>query len=95
MSAVGGFVTGILGLSLLEAVLSSSQATGRVSGALSGVGVLVERLASPEVPAIPDLRLNVTPSYPAGPPPGSGQKHPDPSPVRLRTRSRFPHTATT
>jgi hypothetical protein len=76
VSAVGGFVSGVLGLSLLEAVLSSNQATGRVGGVFTGASSLLRHLSSPDVPAIPDLRVRAhqsgTGSTPALPPPGAG-----------------------
>lgn len=56
MSALSGFVGGVLGLSLFEAVVSSDQATGRVGGLFTGAATLLAHLASPDVPAIPDLR---------------------------------------
>lgn len=45
-----------LALAALQAIGSSSAATGRVGGALSGVAGLVRRALDPTVPAIPDLR---------------------------------------
>lgn len=57
MSAVGGFVSGVIGLSLLEAVVSSDVVTGRVGGAFTGAANLVRHVASADVPAIPDLRI--------------------------------------
>lgn len=56
MGALGGFATGVLGLSLLEAVLSSSDATGRVGGVFTGAAAVLRHLSSPDVPMIPDLR---------------------------------------
>lgn len=45
-----------LGLSLLEVVLSSSAATGRVGSALSGVANATSYLLSPAKPLVPDRR---------------------------------------
>lgn len=56
MSAWRTALSGMLGLALLDAVVSSNQAAGRVGGLLSGVGKVVEHILSPTVPAIPDLR---------------------------------------
>lgn len=56
MSGIGGFVIGVIGLSALEAVVSSSQATGRVGGAFTSAATVLQHLASPDVPLIPDLR---------------------------------------
>jgi hypothetical protein len=49
-------LTGVLGLALLEAALSSDAASGRVGQLLEGVAGLVSHVLSPTVPAIPDLR---------------------------------------
>jgi len=77
MSALGGFVSGVIGLSLLEAVVSSSQASDRASGVFTGAASLLRHLVSPEVPAIPDLRIpaSARPQLTPTPPPaaaGSG-----------------------
>jgi hypothetical protein len=76
MGAVGGFVTGVLGLSVLEAVLSSSDATGRVGGAFTGAAAVLRHLSSPDVPMIPDLReksgTTSSSTTPATPAPGAG-----------------------
>jgi hypothetical protein len=73
MSALGGFVSGVIGLSLLEAVVSSSQATDRASGVFTGAASLLRHLASPEVPAIPDLRIPASqrPQLAPTPPPAA------------------------
>ena len=47
----------ILVLSAMQAVFSSSAASGRVGGALQGLGTATRYLLSPSVPLIPDLRL--------------------------------------
>lgn len=75
MSALSGFVGGVLGLSLLEAVVSSSQATGRVGGLFDSASNVLAHLASPDVPAIPDLRTGAaatTTAYLAPVPSGGG-----------------------
>lgn len=56
MSGISGFVGGVIGLSLFEAVLSSGQASGRVGGVFTGASALLRHIVSPDVPAIPDLR---------------------------------------
>lgn len=56
MSARLGFVGTVLALTTLQAVTSSGNATGRVTGALSGVTNTIRRLSDPDIPAIPDLR---------------------------------------
>lgn len=61
----GGLLTTVLMLTLLQAVVSSQGATGRIGSLLSGAGTLVEHLASPEIPGIPDLRKTGTPAAPA------------------------------
>ena len=48
-----GLIIGLLALTLLETVLSSPSAPGRVGGLLSGAGGLVQRLADPTIPLIP------------------------------------------
>jgi hypothetical protein len=52
----GGLLTTVLLLTLLQAVVSSSAATGRLGSLLSGAGTLMEHLASPTIAGIPDLR---------------------------------------
>ena len=54
----GGLMTGILMLTLLQAVVSSAGATGRLGALLAGAGTVVEHLSSPSIPAIPDLRTS-------------------------------------
>jgi hypothetical protein len=49
-------LSGVLGLALLEATVSSTAAAGRVGQLLEGVAQLVSHALSPAVPAIPDLR---------------------------------------
>ena len=46
----------LIGLSAMEAVLSSAQATGRVGAALSGIGKVTEYLFDPAYPLVPDRR---------------------------------------
>lgn len=46
----------LIGLSAMEAVLSSANATGRVGAALSGIGKVTEYLFDPAYPLIPDRR---------------------------------------
>jgi hypothetical protein len=49
-------LSGVLGLALLEATVSSTTSAGRVGQLLEGVAGLVSHALSPAVPAIPDLR---------------------------------------
>lgn len=49
-------ISGVLGLALLEAALSSTEAAGRVGQLLDGVASVIAHVLSPTVPAIPDLR---------------------------------------
>lgn len=51
-----GLITGVLGLALLEAAVSTNAAAGRIGNLLSGVSSVVSHVLSPTVPAIPDLR---------------------------------------
>lgn len=46
----------LIGLSAMEAVLSSAQATGRVGAALNGIGKVTEYLFDPAYPLVPDRR---------------------------------------
>lgn len=55
MSAMSGFVSGVIALTLLEATVSSDVATNNATGIFVGAANLVRRLASPDVPMIPDL----------------------------------------
>jgi hypothetical protein len=55
---LGGFFLGLLALSLLEVVVSSSEASGRVGGALTGASLVFRHIIDPAVPAIPDLRVS-------------------------------------
>ena len=58
MSALGGVVGGVLALSALQAITSSSQASGRLGSLATGTAAIFEHLASPNVPLIPDLRTS-------------------------------------
>jgi hypothetical protein len=49
-------LSGVLGLALLEATVSSTASAGRVGQLFDGVAGLVSHALSPSVPAIPDLR---------------------------------------
>lgn len=64
MSARLGFVGTVLALTTLQAVTSSGNATGRVTGVLGGATNVLRRLSDPNIPAIPDLRKSkkATPS---------------------------------
>lgn len=66
-------LSGVLGLALLEAALSSTDASGRIGQLLNGVAGLVSHVLSPAVPAIPDLRKHGGAAAPsAAPAPPSG-----------------------
>lgn len=60
MSATGGLVAGFLGLTALEAVLSTQGSAGRVSGLLGTAATVFEHLADPTIPAIPNLAAKTT-----------------------------------
>lgn len=53
---VRGIFSGLLALTLLQAVLSSRRSAERTGGVLDLVGTGVYRFMSPTVAAIPDLR---------------------------------------
>jgi hypothetical protein len=46
----------MLGLALLEVAVSSTSSAARAGGLLKGVASVIERILSPTVAAIPDLR---------------------------------------
>lgn len=52
----GGLVTTVLMLTLLQALVSSQTASGRLGTLLTGTGTVLAHLTSPALPAIPDLR---------------------------------------
>lgn len=56
MSARFGFLGGVLGLTALEIVVTSTSATGNVSGAMNALAGVLTRLMDPTIAAIPDLR---------------------------------------
>lgn len=49
-------LSGVLGLALLDAAVSSQAAAGRVGGLLDGMASVISHVLSPTVAAIPDLR---------------------------------------
>ena len=51
-----GAFSGALLLIALEAVLRSNQSADRFGGLITGLAEIAERVISPAVPAIPDLR---------------------------------------
>lgn len=58
-----------LALTLLEVVISSAQATGRVGTALDGIANATKYLLSPAYPLVPDRRAaaSATSTQPAAP----------------------------
>lgn len=88
MRGLRGFLTGALALIALEVVVSSKQATGRVSGIFTGIAAATSWLLDSNTPAIPDrahpastTSTTVTPALAATPaqlvaPPPIGQKTP-------------------
>lgn len=55
MSGLRGFVGGLVGLSLLEVVVSNQSTAGRVSGVFGVVSKVLSRWLDPNVPLIPAL----------------------------------------
>lgn len=52
---IRGLIAGVLGLSLLEVVVSNRQGeAGRVGDLIGGAGSLISRWIDPTVPLIPD-----------------------------------------
>jgi hypothetical protein len=66
--SVRGIFSGLLTLTILQAVLSSSRSAERAGGVLSAVGSGVYRFMSPTVAAIPDLRERRKTVAPGEPP---------------------------
>jgi len=56
VSALRGVVAGVLALSALELVLSSSEAAKNAGGAFELAASAINRLVDPSVPLIPDRR---------------------------------------
>lgn len=56
MSGIRGIAVGVLGLTLLESILSSQQATDNTSGIIGFVSGGLARWLNPYTPLIPDLR---------------------------------------
>lgn len=76
MSARGVF-SGVLVLSGLQAVVSSSAAADRWGGLVGGLAAIVRHALSPFEPLIPDLRDKTpTPTPPPPPPPPPGSTRP-------------------
>jgi hypothetical protein len=63
-----GVVSGLLTLTILQAVLSSTRSAERAGGVLSAVGSGVYRFMSPTVAAVPDLRERRKTIAPGEPP---------------------------
>ena len=59
MSALRGFVAGALGLTLLEAAVSTQKAASNASGVVSVLTKGIARIVDPTVPLIPDRRSTV------------------------------------
>lgn len=57
-----GFIAGILGLTLLEVLVSSKTATQNLGGFFGGAATVFDHLVNPTVPLIPDLRKSGTTS---------------------------------
>lgn len=77
-------LSGAIVLSLLEVVVTSSAATGRVGGFFDGVSTALGYLLSPALPLVPDRRgaassTSTTPAAPA--PPGDDPTIPAPPPI--------------
>lgn len=52
MSALRGLLVGTLAVAALDAVVTSRQASDRVGGLAGDVGRAIDRLVSPDIPAI-------------------------------------------
>lgn len=60
MSAVRGFVGGVLGLTLLDAAIGTSTAASNVSGITGLISKGLARIIDPTVALVPDLRKSVS-----------------------------------
>ncbi|MEV4557789.1 hypothetical protein AB0K51_12405 [Kitasatospora sp. NPDC049285] len=60
--------TGMLGLALLEAAVSSNAAAERAGGLLTSLAAVINHVLDPTVPAIPDLRKHGGAAPPASAP---------------------------
>jgi hypothetical protein len=56
MGALRGMAAGVLGLSMLEVVVSSNAASNNASGLFTLATGTIRRLVDPSVPLIPDRR---------------------------------------
>lgn len=65
--SVRGLFAGVLGLTFLQAVLSSDAATSRTSGLISGLTGAFHHFMSPTVALIPDLRKQSRETVAPGP----------------------------
>lgn len=88
MGALRGIFAGVLGLALLQAVVSSTTSAGRVGGFMQGIASGVEHALDPNVPLIPDFRTRgpVTPPAPAPEP----AEPPSSAPTSVADRYRMP-----
>ncbi len=66
--SVRGIFSGLLALTFLQAVLSSTKSAERTGGVLDLIGTGVYRFMSPTVAAIPDLRERRKTVAPGAPP---------------------------
>lgn len=67
MSALRTAAAGMLGLALLDTVVSSTASANRVGTLLTAVSKVVSHLLSPTVAAIPDLRKHGGADVPTAP----------------------------
>jgi hypothetical protein len=63
VSALRGLLGGVIGLSLLEATISTAEASNNASAAITLVTGAMRRLIDPAVPLIPDRRAAVAARY--------------------------------
>jgi hypothetical protein len=69
-------LSGVLGLALLEATLSTSASAGRVGQLFDAVASVISHVLSPSVPAIPDLRGAKKAAAPTAAPAAAKQSSP-------------------
>lgn len=95
MSVLSGFLTGTLAIAALEALASNPNAAGQIGAFGSFATVVIDRVVSPDVPAIgradfvppPPFTAPDTPDQPATP----ATPQPVPSPQLRSTKSKPPH----
>lgn len=80
--SIRSVLAGSLALIVLEILVTSRQATGRVSGLFSGVAKAVDWLVDPNTPGIPDRTVAAAASRASTTSATTSASSPQPSPTR-------------